>query len=147
MSVPSIKDKHRNNYVLCSQNTIQNDATITNNDDIQSCDTPKQNLKHQPFQQLIIINNVLFPHSQVKRDYTQKTILTYILIFIICIFPNFDLSSYCVYHNITIYLYFFTIRHGERHWKNVQIQSMPSLNFFTQGKCWFIFRISNTIFY
>ena len=43
-SVPSATDKHQNNYVLYSQNTIQNDATITNNDDIQSCETPtKQN--------------------------------------------------------------------------------------------------------
>ena len=40
-SVPSITDKHQNNYFLCSQNTIQNDATITNNDDIKSCETQK----------------------------------------------------------------------------------------------------------
>ena len=33
-SVPSITDKHQNNYVLFSQNTTQNYATITNNDDI-----------------------------------------------------------------------------------------------------------------
>ena len=38
-SVPSITYKHQNNYVLCSQNTIQNDATITNNDNIQPCET------------------------------------------------------------------------------------------------------------
>ena len=36
-SVLSITDEHQNNYVLCSQNTMQNDATITNNEDIQSC--------------------------------------------------------------------------------------------------------------
>ena len=41
MSVPSITYKHQNNYVLCSQKTIQNDAAITNNDDIQSCETQK----------------------------------------------------------------------------------------------------------
>ena len=41
-SVPSATDKHQNNYVLYSQNTIQNDATITNNDDIQSCETAKK---------------------------------------------------------------------------------------------------------
>ena len=35
-SVPSVTDKHQNNPVLYSQNTIQNDATITNNDNIQS---------------------------------------------------------------------------------------------------------------
>ena len=38
-SVPSITEKHQKNYVLCSQNNTQNDATITNNDDIQSCET------------------------------------------------------------------------------------------------------------
>ena len=41
-SVPSVRDKNQNNYVLYSQNTIQNDATITNNDDIQSCETAKK---------------------------------------------------------------------------------------------------------
>ena len=40
-SVPSIRDKHQNNYVLCSQNTTKNDATISNNDDIQYCETQK----------------------------------------------------------------------------------------------------------
>ena len=42
-SVPSMTDKHQNNYVLYYQNTIQNDATITNNDNTQSCETKKQN--------------------------------------------------------------------------------------------------------
>ena len=37
--IPSITDKHQNNSVLCSQNTTQNDATITNNDNIQSRET------------------------------------------------------------------------------------------------------------
>ena len=40
-SVPSVADKNQNNYVLYSQNTNQNDATITNNDNIQSCETEK----------------------------------------------------------------------------------------------------------
>ena len=35
--VPSATDKHQKNYVLGSQNTIQNDATITNNEYIHSC--------------------------------------------------------------------------------------------------------------
>ena len=39
MSLPSVADKHQKNYVLYSQNTIQNDATITKNDNIQSCET------------------------------------------------------------------------------------------------------------
>ena len=38
-SVPSITDKHQNNSVLYSQNATQNYAKITNNDDIQSCET------------------------------------------------------------------------------------------------------------
>ena len=33
-SVPYITYKHQNNYVLCSQNTTQNNATITKNDKI-----------------------------------------------------------------------------------------------------------------
>ena len=41
-SVPSTTDKHQNNYVFYSQNTIQNDATIRNNDNIQSCETQKK---------------------------------------------------------------------------------------------------------
>ena len=41
-SVPSVTDKNQNNFVLYSQNTIQNDATITNNEDIQSCETAKK---------------------------------------------------------------------------------------------------------
>ena len=41
-SVPSVTDKHQNNSVLYSQNIIQNDATITNNDNIQSCETAKK---------------------------------------------------------------------------------------------------------
>ena len=40
--VPSTTDKHQNNSVLYSQNTIQNDATITNNDYIQSFETPRR---------------------------------------------------------------------------------------------------------
>ena len=35
-------DKHQNNPIFYSQNTIQNDATIPNNDDIPSCETPKK---------------------------------------------------------------------------------------------------------
>ena len=64
--VPSITYKHQNNSVFCSQNTIQNDATITKNDDIQSCETKKTKiLTYQQFQHLITIYNVLLPHPQV----------------------------------------------------------------------------------
>ena len=38
-SVPSITDKHQNKFFFLE--TTHNDATITNNDDIQSCETPK----------------------------------------------------------------------------------------------------------
>ena len=41
-SVPSVTDKNQKKSVLYSQNTIQNDATITDNDDIQSCETAKK---------------------------------------------------------------------------------------------------------
>ena len=65
-SVPSSKDKHQNNSVFYSQKTIQNDATITNNDNIQSCETPKNKIvSFQSFQHLIIIHSVLLPHPQV----------------------------------------------------------------------------------
>ena len=40
--VPSITYKNQNNYVLYSQNTIQNDVTISNNDYIQSFETAKK---------------------------------------------------------------------------------------------------------
>ena len=43
-SVPSATKKHQNNSIFYSQNTIQNDATITNNDDIESCETPKRKM-------------------------------------------------------------------------------------------------------
>ena len=64
--IPSTTDKHQNNSVLYSQNTFQNDAIIPNNDNIQSCETPKNEIiEFQPFPQLIIIHNVLLPHPQV----------------------------------------------------------------------------------
>ena len=41
-SIPSAKEKNQKHSVLYSQNTTQNDATITKNDDIQSCETAKK---------------------------------------------------------------------------------------------------------
>ena len=35
-------DKNQNNSILCSQNTIQNDVSITNNDNIQPCEAPRK---------------------------------------------------------------------------------------------------------
>ena len=64
-SVPSVRDKIQNNYVLYSKNTIHNVASITNNDDIQYCETAKKFIAFQPFQHLIIIHNVLLLHTQV----------------------------------------------------------------------------------
>ena len=43
-SAPSITDKYLNNSVLCYQNTTENDANITNNDDIECCETPQKNI-------------------------------------------------------------------------------------------------------
>ena len=43
-SVSSVIDKKQTNSVLCSKNSIQNDLNITNNDDIQSCETPRKQL-------------------------------------------------------------------------------------------------------
>ena len=40
--IPSGTDKHQNNSIFNSQDTRQNDATIKNNDGIQSCETPKK---------------------------------------------------------------------------------------------------------
>ena len=64
--VPSVTYKNQNNSVFYSQNIIQNDATITNNDDIQYCDTAKNKIiAFQPFQHILVIHNVLLPHPIV----------------------------------------------------------------------------------
>ena len=41
-SIPYVRDKYQINYVLYSQNTMHNDAIITNNDDIQSFETSRE---------------------------------------------------------------------------------------------------------
>ena len=41
-SVPSVIDKKQTNSVLCSKNSIHNDLSIANNDDIQSCETQRK---------------------------------------------------------------------------------------------------------
>ena len=43
-SLPYVRYKNQNNSLLYSQNTIQNDASITNNYDIQSCETTRKKL-------------------------------------------------------------------------------------------------------
>ena len=40
-SVPSVRDKNQKNSVLGSENPVQNDLSITNNYDIQSCETER----------------------------------------------------------------------------------------------------------
>ena len=56
--VPSVTEKNQNNSVLYSQNTIHNDATITNNDNMQSCETAK---KH----------NHSIPHISTPNHHSQ----------------------------------------------------------------------------
>ena len=41
-SVPSVRDKNQNNSDLCSQNSIHNYVSSTNNDDIKSCETARK---------------------------------------------------------------------------------------------------------
>ena len=63
MSVPYVRYKKKNNFVLCSENSIHNDLSIINNDDIQSCETRKNKIiGFQPLQILITMHNVLLPH-------------------------------------------------------------------------------------
>ena len=63
--VPSVTDKNKIILFCILKNIIQNDVTITNNDDIKLCDTAKKIIEFQPFQHLIIIQNLLLPHPQV----------------------------------------------------------------------------------
>ena len=45
-SVPSVREKNKINSILYYQNITQNDASITNNDDIQSYETARFFLNH-----------------------------------------------------------------------------------------------------
>ena len=61
-SVSSVIDKKQTNFVLCSQNTIQNDLNITNNDDMKSRETPrKKYISFQPLQLKNITHKVSLP--------------------------------------------------------------------------------------
>ena len=62
-SVSSVTDKK--NSVLCSENFIHNDFSITNNDNIQSCETPrkknysiKNTSTQNPYAQIIVTMSV-----------------------------------------------------------------------------------------
>ena len=41
-SIHYFREKNQNNYVLYSQNTIQDDASITNNENTQSCEIARK---------------------------------------------------------------------------------------------------------
>ena len=64
--VSSIIDKDQTDSVLCSQNTIHNDLNITNNNELQSCETPgKTIIAFQPLQLQIIMHNISVPRQWV----------------------------------------------------------------------------------
>ena len=67
-SVPFVIEKKQNNFVLCSQNSIYNDVSISNNNDIQSCETP-------------IKENYSIPTTSTRNHHAQRidTIYTSIL--------------------------------------------------------------------
>ena len=48
---------------------------------------------------------------------------------------------------LPFYIIFSTIYHRQRHWMNLQIQSIPNLKFDTQCTCQFILRSPNIISY
>ena len=58
-SVLSVREKNQNNYVLYSQNTIHNDASITNNDNVQSCETSRK-------------ENYSIPTISTRNHHTQR---------------------------------------------------------------------------
>ena len=65
-SFPYVGDKDQNNSVLYYQVTIQNDASIRNNDNMQSFEiSRKKIISFQPLKTLIIIHNFLLTHLQV----------------------------------------------------------------------------------
>ena len=67
-SVPSIREKNQNNFVLYSRNTIENDASITNNGDIKSCETGRK--------QNYIIPTTSTPNHHAQRiDTTSSSVL------------------------------------------------------------------------
>ena len=61
-------DKHQKNYVLYSQNTIQNDVSIKNNDNIQSCETARK-------QNYSIPTTSNHNHHSQRLDTTSASIL------------------------------------------------------------------------
>ena len=63
MSVPSVREKNQNNSVLCSQNIIQDDVSITNNNGIQSCETARK-------------QNYIIPTTSTPNHHAQHIAIT-----------------------------------------------------------------------
>ena len=58
--------KQQTNSILCSKNSIRNYLSITNNDDVHSCETQRKTIiEFQTLQLKIVIYNVLLPHQWV----------------------------------------------------------------------------------
>ena len=75
-SFPSETYKHQNNYVFNSQNTIHNDATITNNDNIKSCETPqKQNYIISTISTPDRCSQYIASTSSSRLDFNTSTVL------------------------------------------------------------------------
>ena len=62
-SVPSVREKKENNYVLCSKNSIQNAVSITNNNNIQYCDTARK-------------QNYSIPTTSIPNHHAQRIATT-----------------------------------------------------------------------
>ena len=69
-SASYIIDKEQNNCIFCSQSNINNDLNVTNNDNVQSCETPKKVKASQTIQLQNIMRNVLVPCQCVPLIYT-----------------------------------------------------------------------------
>ena len=63
-SVPSVRDKNQNHYILCSQNTIQNHVRIKNNDNIHFCETARK-------------QNRSIPNTSTPDHHAQRIATTY----------------------------------------------------------------------
>ena len=63
-SAPYVRGKNQNNYIFYSQNTIQIDASIKNNDNIQSCETARNNY---------IIPTISKPYHHTQRIATTSS--------------------------------------------------------------------------
>ena len=75
-SVTYLTEKHQNNSFLYYQNTTQNDANITNNDDIQSCETHrKQNYSIPTISTPNNYSQLIDTTSSIRLNFNTPTIL------------------------------------------------------------------------